>query len=397
MFEGFFLVNYFQMRRIFILLFALTFSCTQPKTEELSETAGSELPKNIAIQDLELDQVKFDYEGFVGKGSVEIEDDKLLYLDRLNMQLIEFNQDGQLLGIPITRGDGPSEIPRFQIYTSSGEQKFFMNGWTIFEFDEANNLSNRTVLDFAYDSGLIEIESSPRVDDAGIYEVKYWANQIEVRDGFLYTKIESSHPDFNFVMHRTYYENAPIYAKVDLKTGKVVELVGKRPAIYQNFSHIPHFDYYFHDFLDSEIYISFEPDSLIYILNDDFEVQEAFGSKGIGMNQSYREVSTVEDWEDYWRINQTQKGFYKDIKVIPEDELVFRTYTTGNPDPNSTDLGTNPQRLQIYHQKRLIGDVKVPNFFKVIGKIGEYYYADGSDDNPDNEEIVCYRFKLNYR
>ena len=52
--------------------------------------------------------------------------------------------------------------------------------------------------------------------------------------------------------------------------------------------------------------------------------------------------------------------------------------------------------MQIYHQKRLIGDVEVPNFFNVIGKIGDYYYADGSLDNPDNEEIVVYKFKLNY-
>ncbi|WP_425637706.1 hypothetical protein ACPUEN_20090 [Algoriphagus yeomjeoni] len=379
---------------IFVLL--IVFGCNSPKTEKLSENSISQLPKNIVITNLELEQVQFNYEGFVGKGSVELEEDKLIFLDRLSMQVIEFDKNGEFLGIPITRGDGPSEIPEFQIYTSSDDKKFFMNGWTLFEFNESNSLLNRTLLDFSHSSNLKEVESNPKVDDIGIYEVKYWANQLEVRDGFLYTKIESSNPGFNFVMHKEYYEKAPLYGKVDLNTGKVIELLGKRPGIYQKYNHIPHFDYYFHDFLEEEIYISFEPDSLIYILDEDFEVQEAFGNKGVGMDQSYRELSTVEDWEDYWRINQTQKGFYKYIKVIPEDELVFRTYTTGNPDPNSFELGTNPQRMQIYHQKRLIGDVEVPNFFSVIGKIGDYYYADGSLDNPDNEEIVVYKFKLNY-
>lgn len=384
------------MKCFYIFLILIVFGCSQQKTDELSEIATSQLPKDIVIQNLELEQVSFTYEGFVGKGSVELEDDKLLFLDRLSMQVIEFDQTGDFLRIPISNGDGPSEIPRFQTFANSEEGKFFMNGWTIFQYDEMNSLAERILLDFDYKSDKKDVASKPDFDDVRAYEVKYWANQLEVRDGYLYTKIESSHPEFNFVMHKEYYEKAPLYGKVDLSTGKVVDLLGKRPAIYQNYNHIPHFDYYFHDFLDSEIYISFEPDSLIYILNEDFEVQEAFGNKGVGMDQSYREVSTVEDWEDYWRINQTQKGFYKYIKVIPEEELVFRTYTTGNRDPNSFELGTNPQRMQIYHQKRLIGDVEVPNFFSVIGKIGDYYYADGSLDNPDNEEIVVYKFKLTY-
>lgn len=384
------------MKHIFYLLLFLSIGCSQQKTDELSNIETSQLSKNIVIQNLELEQVSFNYEGFVGKGSVEIEMDKLLFLDRLSMQVLEFDQEGNFLGIPIANGEGPAEIPKFQIYARAEGNRYFMDGYAISEYNGANELSRRKLIDFYHNSDMKDIESNPRFDDAGIYEVKYWANQIEVRDGYLYTKIESTNPGFNFVMHREYYEKAPLYGKVDLSTGKVVELLGKRPAIYQNYNHFPHFDYYFHDFLEEEIYISFEPDSLIYILNEDFEVQEAFGNKGVGMDQSYREVSTVEDWEDYWRINQTQKGFYKYIKVIPEDELVFRTYTTGNLDPNSFELGTNPQRMQIYLQKRLIGDVEVPNFFSVIGKIGDYYYADGSLDNPDNEEIVVYKFKLNY-
>ncbi|RAI85741.1 hypothetical protein [Algoriphagus yeomjeoni] len=384
------------MRLNYIFILFIFFGCSPQKPDELSSATNPQLLKNIVITNLELEQVQFNYEGFVGKGSVELEEDKLLFLDRLSMQVIEFNKDGEFLRIPISNGEGPSEIPVFQTYTSYKGRKYFMNGWTLFEFNESNSLLNRTLLDFSHSSDIKEVESNPKVDDIGIYEVKYWGNQLEVRDGFLYTKIESSNPGFNFVMHKEYYEKAPLYGKVDLNTGKVVELLGKRPAIYQNYSYLPHFDYYFHDFLAEEIYISFEPDSLIYILNEDFEVQEAFGNKGVGMDQSYREVSTVEDWEDYWRINQTQKGFYKYIKVIPEDELVFRTYTAGNPDPNSFELGTNPQRMQVYHQKRLVGDVEVPNFFSVIGKIGDYYYADGSLDNPDNEEIVVYKFKLNY-
>lgn len=340
---------------------------------------------------------KIEFTGTVqlfGKGFFQIEGNSILFLDRLGMKVLEFDNNGKFQKTILENGEGPAEIPKFQSYTSDGEFRYFLDGYTLMVYDKNNELVSRSVLNFHHQSSLKEIEGNPNPDDAGIYEVKYWENQLEVIDGYLYTKIESSNPKFNFVMNSEYYRNSYLYAKVDPKSGKVLSLFGKHPPVYQRYNQLPHFDYYYHDRHEDQIYISFEPDSLIYVLDQDFEAKESFGNSGKGMDQSYREVSTVEDWEDYWRINRAQKGFYKHIKFFSEEDLLFRTYTLGNPDILAYEYGDNPQRMQIYKGKQLVGDVSVPNFFKIIGKIGDFYYADGSAENPDNEELILYRFKL---
>lgn len=351
---------------------------------------------NIQFENLDnFERVSFNSsEELFGKGFFEIENDQLLFFDQLAMRVLSFDSEGKYIRTLLDNGEGPSEIPRFQTHVSDGTYRYFMDGYTILTYDENNELRNRTVLDFYHQSDLSNVEQNPNPEDPGVYEVKYWGNQLEIIDGYLYTKIESSNPKFNFVMHPEYYTDSYLYAKVDLENGKVLELKGKHSKIYQNYKFLPHFDYYYHDRNGDELYLSFEPDSLIYILDKNFEVKEAFGNSGKEMDQSYVEVSTVEDWEDYWRINRAQKGFYKYVKFFPEEEVLFRTYTVGNSDPLAFEYGDNPQRMQIYKNRQLVGDVEVPNFFKVIGKLGEYYIADGSADNPDNEELLLYRFKL---
>ncbi|MFC3417142.1 hypothetical protein [Algoriphagus hitonicola] len=381
------------------LLLALIFLGGCSSEDKKRELVIKNVEVDLKITDFEeLEKFEFEFDDqFVGKGFFEIENDQILFFDRLAMRVLSFDSEGNYLRTLIDNGEGPSEIPRFQTHISDGTYRYFMDGYTILTFDQKNELRNRTVLDFYHQSDLSNVEQNPSPEDPGVYEVKYWGNQLEIIDGYLYTKIESSNPKFNFVMHPEYYTDSYLYAKVDPENGKVLELKGKHPKIYQNYKFLPHFDYYYHDRVGDELYLSFEPDSLIYILDKDFEVKEAFGNSGQEMDQSYVEVSTVEDWEDYWRINRAQKGFYKYVKFFPEEDVLFRTYTLGNSDPLAYEYGDNPQRMQIYKNKQLIGDVEVPNFFKVIGKLGKYYIADGSADNPDNEELVLYRFKLDIR
>lgn len=51
--------------------------------------------------------------------------------------------------------------------------------------------------------------------------------------------------------------------------------------------------------------------------------------------------------------------------------------------------------MQIYNSSfDLLVDVKVPTRFNVIGKLGDYYYADGLV-NELEEELSIYNFKLN--
>ncbi|GAB2624021.1 hypothetical protein [Belliella aquatica] len=381
------------MKYLLVLVLALNFlSCRQKFPDEKIKISSS-IADDI-VNSIILEKIYFDSTNLFGKGNSFLLDDQLFFLDKLNSQLLRFDAEGHFIDALITKGEGPSEIQRFESFAMNGDFKYFLSGYTIYEFDRNNELSQRTILDFYHNSSLKEIESNPQPNDPGIYEVKYVNNEIFVRDGKFYTKIETSNPKLNFLMHNKYYQETANYGEFDLKTGKILRVLGKKPAIYLNYKHIPHFDFYYHDIANEYIYLSFEPDSLIYIADKDFNFKEAFGVSGVGMLQDYIQVNNLEDYDTYWRPNRAQKGFYRYIKYIPEDDMVFRTYTIGVSDRTSFDYGDNPQRMQIYKGKVLIGDVEVPNYFKVIGKIGDYYYADGSDENPDNEEIIVYKFKL---
>lgn len=375
-----------------ILFLCFLISCSNSKKEPFLPISSKQIKDKIIK--VNIDQIDIKSKSLIGVGYSFLQNEKIYFLDKMNTQLIEFDPEGNYKGTHISKGEGPSEIQRFESFTVSGVHKYFMSGYTIYEFDEKNELSNRTVLDFYHNSSMKNIESDPQPDDPGIYEVKYVNNEIFVRDGKIYTKIETSNPKLNFLMHNRYYQETANYGEFDLKTGKILRILGQKPPVYLKYNFIPHFDFYYHDITENEIYISFEPDSLIYIADNNFKYKEAFGVSGVGMIQDYTEVNNMEDYETYWRPNRAQKGFYRHLKYIPEDNIMFRTYTIGVADNKSFDYASNPQRMQIYRDKVLIGDVEVPNYFKVIGKIGEYYYADGSGGNPDNEEIVVYKFKL---
>ncbi|GAB2623010.1 hypothetical protein GCM10026987_20460 [Belliella aquatica] len=369
-------------------------ACSKQEKSESKELTIISNNSEEDINQIKLEKLEFDIEDLIGRGEAVISNENIYFVDKLNSQLLKFDAEGNYLETPISKGEGPSEIQRFENFIISGDFKYFLSGYTIYEFDQKNELSNRTVLDFYHGSSMKEIESNPQPDDPGIYEVKYSNNEIFVRDGKFYSKIETSNPKLNFLMHEKYYKKSANYGEFDLKTGKILRVLGKKPPIYLKYKYIPHFDFYYHDLSDDEIYISFEPDSLIYIADKDFNFKEAFGVSGKGMIQEYIEVSELDDYDDYWKGNRARNGFYRQIKFIAEDDLLFRTYNTGSKDRSSTEYEDNPLRMQIYKSKVLIGDVEIPNYFKVIGKIGEYFYADGSGGNPDNEEIVVYKFKL---
>lgn len=378
---------------IFLLIWIIS-SCSEKGHTNFDNIKVHTINPRLSIDSIQLIRISFEIPHPVGKGFSVLGDGKILFLHQMGAEMMEFDTEGRFLGIPIQKGSGPSEIEGFQSFTQSNGEYYFLSGYTLHTHGAAYQLKDKKTLDFYHQSSMKEVEENPKADDIGVYEVKYEGNQLMVEDGFLYTKIESTNPKFNMVMHTEYYQTSRMYGKVDLKTGKVVEILGRKPQIYQQYHYIPHFDYFYHHIDGENITLSFEPDSLIYIANKSFEILEAFGNSGVGMDQEYIEVNNVDDWYSYASHNRAQKGFYLDIYSHPEDDVLFRTYTKGNPSFTETHLANNPHRLQIYESKQLIGDVTVPPFFKVIGKIGEYYYAEASGRNIDNEEIVVYKFKL---
>ena len=100
------------------------------------------------------------------------------------------------------------------------------------------------------------------------------------------------------------------------------------------------------------------------------------------MNRDYQELS-FENFRNDLEKEMEIRGRYTSLSVV--DNLTFRTYITGSP--------LNETRLQIYDKTTMIGDVQVPDGFKVLGYIEPYYYSEFVCDEND-ETIAIYRFKL---
>ena len=95
-------------------------------------------------------------------------------------------------------------------------------------------------------------------------------------------------------------------------------------------------------------------------------------------------LSTFQLFRENCFQNRKDRGFYNGIIYIEETDILLRTYQKGS----ETGGG-----LQIYKQSVLIGDIDVPESFKVLGYIFPYYYATCGIDE-DNERIVLYKFKI---
>lgn len=352
--------------------------------------------ENLSLfQNITLDTIKVAYPEGVGESFLSIINDDLYHLDVLRVQVQRINENFTLGELVLTRGDGPNEIKSFESFSSTGSQHLFLSGWTYFIYDKQWQLQSRGVLEFYTDDELGSIATDPKADMIGVYELKYYEQKHFLRDNQLLIKIESSNPLFNFIMNREYYEDARIAGLVDLETGEITQMLGRKSPTYKDFSFIPHHDQHYWDITENDsIFVSFEPDSLIYICDQNLQPVRAFGVAGQNMQQDYYQVNNYDDYASYWFLAQTSTGYYKHLNVFENGKLVFRTYNQGIDNTKVVDYGSNPKRLQVYQDFQLIADVPVPSYFKIIGRIGDYFYADGSAENRNNEEIILYSFKL---
>src|SRR5690606_14153614 len=115
---------------------------------------------------------------------------------------------------------------------------------------------------------------------------KYWENQPHIVDDKLWINIESSNPKFNFLMHESYYRDSRIVGEVNLNTGEVENILGRKPPIYLNYKFIPHNDVFYLMPYGDDFILSFHPDSAIYIVDKRLNLKSYFGAKGIEMDQA---------------------------------------------------------------------------------------------------------------
>ena len=369
--------------RNFIILIFLFIICGCNKFSNSDHFAPiKNHPKDIFIKTLELEELELESieSSYVGK--LFIKDDFIGFIDRKFTWVFLFDKDGRMITRHLGHGGGPNEIPsRIDGYTVLDDSSNFfvgpVNDCYIFDVQFQNKKSfviNKT----NYNNEAKDFEKP------WIYTLCYDNLVLKNFSEYLYYNVVLEHPRYNFfISHISFFRNAHIISKLNLVSGEVEKVLGNYPDIYAKDKSLRQISLINFD-IDSKgvFYVSYEADSLIYTFDKNFSPIMSFGYKGREMINK-NDVLSIMSFRKNYRRSRSERGYYNGIDYIEETDILFRTYQKGS------DTGSG---LQIYKQSILIGDVDVPNGFKILGYIYPYYYASCGIDE-DNEKILLYKFK----
>jgi len=373
------------MKVKFIVIVLILFQACSPKKEKLEVIAN----RDIQFNKIEIDTLFTKAQEFSEQGFFVLEDHDLLYFDNLYVSALKFNLKGDFIA-KIFEGNEFNGVNSILSYQKTAEQKrLVINSHRITAFDD--NWEYLYKKNFDWDDGKDDDTrlNNPQADMTSIYELSVgWPpaqnNSLLIDDESILMPIECTHPDFNAYMHEEYYQEAFAFGEFDIKSGKLVRMRGKRSPVYLDHKFIPNFDFYTISNFGEDYLISFAPDSLIWVYDENFQPKTAFGISASSMKQNYPLTKGTEALGTFLE-DVSNYGYYTYIYHEPKSELIFRSYFTGEG---------NEGGLQIYKGDVLIGEFSVPFRFRVFGADGDYFYADGFVDE-ESHQLGVYKFKLN--
>ncbi len=346
----------------------------------------------LAITSIDIDTLFLSEIPFTEEGFFRIRQDTLIYFDYKYLTASTFNKEGDFIQSHLGRGNGPKEITSFQYhgFNPKGESVFLGLSYDISFFTKNWEKAQLTqYLDWKRENKTYQ-ESD--LDQIGMYSFNfpndpYSSKYLPVnsKDEFymsLWISPGVSQTFHSYEGNIEYFKKSKAIGLADVKTGKVLKVFGNKPTQYLDFKTTPLFDFFNYDLRNDSLFVAFAVTDLIQVYDANQELAYEFGVKGTDMNQNYEGVSDIETAEKIWRKEFQSKGFYYHL-YASEDGKVFRSYTKND------SLGG----LQIYDGKQLIADVTVPKRFSIIGKIGDFYYADGLISE-ESDQLGIYRFKI---
>lgn len=393
------------MRNLLILstftlfLFLVVFQCRSPQKEidtenyysDIISTGGKHiLYENIDLQKITIENLNSSYIGYL-----RVMGDSLYFVDVPLSRLFPMDFQGLTSGFRLGQGRGPQEYfggVIEEIFKTKDHNYLILGpSWDLHLFNESWEFQNVIRLDWGLQHTQVEREQNPQPDMPGVYDLALDAGNIraQIHENYIYLEMYSEHPGFNMINFRDYYRKGRLIARINYLTGKVDEYLGVRSPVYENYEFIGHLSRFYHwvDGYNQRTFLSFPPDSLIYLCDMDFMPIEAFGRAGKDMNTDYTQFSG----DDYYHFREIfasdlgSKGYYTAIEFVPQKDLLFRSYTKGK----HSDF----DGLQIYKDRVLIADLDVPKGFKVMGYIDPYFFGNPVIDL-DNKSITIFRFKL---
>lgn len=374
-----------------VLVVAIAFSCQKEVFKEVPIYQD----KDLILKDIKLDSLILEKEYFSGVGFFSIGQDQLYFVDQVFSTVIDFNKEGQYKATFLGKGDGPDEqnnIHGFYPFALK-DKHVVLDNFELVVFDKDFQKETSFPIEWDYSESHQDMVNNPNGSMLGLYEIAWkprgnntsfliMDNATEV-----ILPVTMSHPTLNGYISEDYYKSVSVFGKYDLSKKKVIEGFGMRSEKYLAHRFIPNFDFSFFTQRKDEILVSFAIDPLIHVFDPDGSLKYKFGVEGEGVQSNYPITNTIDDALDNYKTDLEKAGFYHFIYSENDKFLTFRTYY-----PKGTEKGY--ARLQIYQENKLIGDVEVPERFRIVGKIGDTYYADGIVDEL-NDRLGIYTFKLN--
>lgn len=375
---------------IFAFTCLLFLGCSEP-TATNQELADS---KDFSVR---LDTVLVSPSQSSQIGSFYFREGALYYVDKAYGLVEEFTIEGDSKGVKKRELDGPEELQGISELITTKDGFIIRHDWSFYQYDSNWEFIGKSIFQSASTVSYQEMMDNPKGEYMEMYELLHYnPKTVQLPDGHLVIKLDVEHPTFNAFTSRVYYRDGRVLGKVNPINGMMVEMLGTRPESYEEYAYIPfHVMLDYHWTADNSIYVTYEADSTIYVYDHSWKLKETFGTAGIGMKTDYVESQSLDVALEskYFFHSRKNEGFYKDIFVDEASGLVFRSYRQGSDRQDLSEESENPLRMQIYREGKLVKDFSVPGRFRILGRVGDRYVADGYFDE-QNEKQGFYLLNL---
>lgn len=289
-------------------------------------------------------------------------------------------------------GKGPSELPsQPRKFITSPNGFIVVSDFTFFEFPKLSSTYKEKSICFDDNPNINLLMTKPNGNMPGIYEVdwSFAENRISIIDTLIVLPIITYHPKLNGYMHESYYKETYPVALFNLKSGKLVKLLGKKPMVYIKKKFIPNFERVYFCSIDSSVFLSFAADSSIYEFSINNELKNIFGKSEDDLNQNYPRYENNWKEADKNLLNE-EKDFssFREMKCYSSNKIIVRRVYKGK-DTNSI--------LQFYKNQEYIGKIFVDNRFVLICVDSDNIigYLKPNDEQLENNTVLIFKIRYN--
>lgn len=349
------------------------------------------------IEKLQADSIFIDASYTSLSGQWIMKDSLLLSLDKYIVGIKVFDRNGHYVKQHIRQGRGPNEMIQPAWITAldnvSGNLVIMDNSGMLLQMDDNFEIVSNTKYPWftmlSESFGIEDVEYlmyNPDPEAKEMYEYNFECDRMLSDNGQLYIPVTTEHIKFNKYMKgkvsRNFWKNAHTFISLDIDSVSTSGFMfGKYPAIYRK-RHIPAFSDYDFAIAENRIYVTFEADPLIYVMDLQGNGIGSFGVADKNIAASYPTSHSFEDYEMNSGKLKSEYGYYD--RIYADGRYIMRTCRR--------DDGT--WVMQVYNPaNELVALYDVGSRIEIIGQYDGLYYAVCGVDM-ENEKFMLIRFKL---